>query len=89
MNAFLWNYIFTLISPYLISGRGQNISNFLPSKRRNRDPEKICCQIWTNVKLTVEFLSKFQGDGIKIEQVNAIRIVKPLIFFNILRAVAR
>ena len=37
----------------------------------------------------VEFLIEFQGRGIKIARVNSIRIAKPLIFFNILCAVAR
>ena len=36
-----------------------------------------------------EFLSKFQGCGIKIDRVNSIRVAKPLILFNILRAVVR
>ena len=31
-------------------------------------------------KWTVEFLSKFQGRGIKIVQINSIRISKPFIF---------
>ena len=37
----------------------------------------------------IEFLSKFQGRGMKIDKVNSIRVAKPLIFFSILRAVAR
>ena len=37
----------------------------------------------------VEFLSKFQGSGIKIDRANSIRFAKPLIFFNILLAIAR
>ena len=36
----------------------------------------------------VQFLSKFQSHGIKIDRVNSIRAAKPMIFFNILRAVA-
>ena len=36
-----------------------------------------------------EFLSKFQGRGIRIDKLNSIRVAKPLIFFNILRAGAR
>ena len=43
-------------------------------------------QVW---KWMVEFLSKFQGRGIKIGRVNSICVAKPLIFLNILRAVAR
>ena len=35
----------------------------------------------------VEFFSKFQRRDIKIDRVNSIRVAKPLIFFNILRAV--
>ena len=34
----------------------------------------------------VEFLSKFQGRGIKIDRVNSIRVAKSTIFFNILHA---
>ena len=34
----------------------------------------------------LEFLSKFQGRGIKIALVNSIGIAKQPIFFNILRA---
>ena len=41
-------------------------------------------QMW---KWIVEFLSKFQSSGIKIDRVNSIGVSKPLIFFNILRAV--
>ena len=40
--------------------------------------------MWTRMD---KFLSKFQGSGIKIGLVNPIRVAKPLIFFNILRAV--
>ena len=40
-------------------------------------------------KSMVEFLIKFNGSGIKIDRVNSIRIDKPLILFNILRAVSR
>ena len=36
----------------------------------------------------VEFLSKFQGRGIKIDIVNSIRVAKSMIFFNILSAIA-
>ena len=43
-------------------------------------------QMWT---LMVEFFSKFQGSGIKIDRVYLIRVAKPLIFTNILRAVFR
>ena len=43
-------------------------------------------QMW---KWMVEFLTRFQGRGVNIDRVNSIRVVKPLIFFNILRAVAR
>ena len=39
--------------------------------------------------LKVEFLSKFQGRGIKITRGNLICIAKPLIFFSIFRAVTR
>ena len=42
-------------------------------------------QIW---KEMVEFLSKFQASGIKIDRVNSIRAAKQLIFFNSSRAVA-
>ena len=35
------------------------------------------------------FLGKFQGRGNNIDNVNSISIAKLLIFFNILRAVAR
>ena len=38
-------------------------------------------------KWIVEFLSKFQGRGIQILQVNSIRVAKSLIFFNILSAI--
>ena len=41
-------------------------------------------QIW---KWMVEFLSKFQGRGIKIDRVNLIRFAKSMIFFNIFRAI--
>ena len=34
----------------------------------------------------LEFLSNFHGSGIKIGRVNSIPVGKPLIFFNILRA---
>ena len=40
-------------------------------------------------KSMAKFLSKFQDTGIKIDRVNSIRVPKPLIFFNILRAVVR
>ena len=43
-------------------------------------------QMW---KWIFEFLSKFHGRGIKIARVNSILVAKPLIFFNILRAVTR
>ena len=43
-------------------------------------------QMW---KRMGQFLSKFQGIGIKIDRVNSIGVAKPLIFFNILRAVVR
>ena len=36
----------------------------------------------------VDFLSKFQDCGIKIDRVNSIRVAKSIIFFNILRATA-
>ena len=39
-------------------------------------------------KWMVEFLSKFQGLGIKIDRVNSISFAKLMIFFNILRAIA-
>ena len=32
----------------------------------------------------VNFLSKFQGSGVKIDRVNSIRVAKSLILFNIL-----
>ena len=35
-----------------------------------------------------EFLSKFQGRGIKIDRVKSIRVAKSMIFFNIVRAIA-
>ena len=35
-----------------------------------------------------QFLSKFQGRGIKIAVVKSIRVVKQLMFFNTLRAAA-
>ena len=41
-------------------------------------------QMW---KCMVEFLSKFQGYGIKIDRVDSIRLAKSMIFFNILRAI--
>ena len=41
------------------------------------------------VKCMVKFLSKFLGRGSKITRVNSIRVVKPLIFFNILRSLVR
>ena len=34
----------------------------------------------------MEFLSKFQGSGNKIDRPNSIRVAKPLIFFNMLLA---
>ena len=37
----------------------------------------------------VEFLSKFQGRGIKIDRVKSIRFAKSMIFVNTLSAVAR
>ena len=42
-------------------------------------------QMW---KWMVEFLSKFQGRGIKIDRVNSILVDKSIIFFNILREIA-
>ena len=42
-------------------------------------------QMW---KWIVEFLSKFQGRGIKIIIVNSIRVGISMIFFNILHAIA-
>ena len=42
-------------------------------------------QMW---KWMVEFLSKFQCRGIKIDRVYSIRVAKSMIFFNILRAIA-
>ena len=39
-------------------------------------------------KWMVEFLSKFQGCGIKIDRVNSMSVAKSVIFFNILRAIA-
>ena len=36
-------------------------------------------------KWMVEFLSKLQGSGIKIDRVNSIRVAKSIIFFNICR----
>ena len=38
-------------------------------------------------KWMVEFPGRFQGRGIKIAQLNSIPVAKPLILFNILRAV--
>ena len=40
-------------------------------------------------KYMFKFLNKFKGSGIKIARVNSIRIAKPMIFLNILHAVAR
>ena len=37
----------------------------------------------------IEFLSNFQGSGIKIARVSSISVAKSMIIFNILRAVAR
>ena len=34
-------------------------------------------------KLIVEFLTQFQGRGIKIDRVNSTRVAKSMIFFNI------
>ena len=42
-------------------------------------------QMW---KWIVEFLSKFQGRGIKIDRVISIRVSISMIFFNILHAIA-
>ena len=41
-------------------------------------------QMW---KWMVEFLSKIQGHGIKIELANSISVAKSMIFFNILGAI--
>ena len=43
-------------------------------------------QMWTRMD---EFLSKFQGSGIKIHRANLIQVAKTFIYFNILRAIVR
>ena len=43
--------LFASISPYLISEEIWNIMKLRPSQRRIRDPQQICCRIWTNVKM--------------------------------------
>ena len=40
-------------------------------------------------KWIVEFLSKIQARGIKIDRVNSIQVALSTMFFNMLRAVAR
>ena len=39
-------------------------------------------------RTVVEFLSKVQGHGIKIDRVKSIRFAKSMIFFHIFRAIA-
>ena len=88
--------IFSWIFPYLISEGRRNISCFFIiiyyniSKCHSAETVTKCVteyvQIW---KWMVEFLSKFQGRGIKIYRVNSIRLAKQFIFFNIFGAVAR
>ena len=81
-----WEH-FASISPYLYYSDGRrNIWMVLPSHCRNRDHVAEYEEMW---KWMVEFLCNLKGRGIKIDWVNSIRAVKPLIFFNILRAVAR
>ena len=50
----------------------------------NMLPDINKCKNWM-----VEFISKFQGSGIKIDRANLIRAAIPLIFFNILLAFVR
>ena len=71
-------------------------SIFLHSNPLEMPGDKILIQICKYVaeyeqmwKWIIEFLSKFQGGGIKIDRVNSIRVARSMIFFNILRAVAR
>ena len=68
--------LFASISPYLICEDRWTIMKLRPSQRRTHDPEEIRDpeqQMW---KLMVEFLSKFQVCGIRIDRVNLIRVAK-------------
>ena len=80
--------LFASIYLYLISEERWNIMKFLPPQSRTRDPEQICCGIWTNVKMDCRILSKFQGRGIKIDGINSIRGAKSMFFLNIFCAIA-
>ena len=80
---------FTSIFPYLISEGKRNIQRFWPSQRRNRYPEQYVAEYKEMWKWKIKFFTKFQGRGIKIARVNSILLAKPLIYFNIVRAVAR
>ena len=69
--------VLTSMSPYLITEEKRYILNFWPLQGRNRDSEQICSLMWTMWKWIGEFLSKFQGRGMKIARVNSIRVAKP------------
>ena len=75
------------ISPNLISEERWNIMILRPSQRGTRDPEKICYGIWTNVKMDGRISQRFRVVALKF-RVNSIRVVKSMIFFNILGAIA-
>ena len=79
---------FTSISPYLISEERWNMK-LRPSHVEPVTLRKYVAEYKQMWKLMVEFLSKFQGQVIHIDRVNSIRVAKSMIFFNILRAVAR
>ena len=53
--------LLALISSYLISEERWNIMKFRPSQRRTRDPEQICCGIWTNVKMDGRISQQVSG----------------------------
>ena len=76
---------FASIFPYLLSEERWNCD------RHSVEPvtlSKYVAEFEQMWKWMVEFRSKFQGSGFKIDIYNSIRVVKSMIFFNILRAIA-
>ena len=59
-----------------------------PWQRRTRDPEQICCGLWTNVKMDGRISQQVSGLWHLIDRVNWMSVAKSMIFFNILRAIA-
>ena len=73
----------TLFFPYPISEGRQNIRAL---HRHSAETVTLCEYVPEHeqmYKWMVEFFSKFQGRGIKMNRVNSIPVAKSLIFLNI------